>query len=179
MNTNLKQMKERKIILNLCTSLDSYIEGGNGEIDWCLMDQDYGMEEFLNRIDTIFFGRKSYEQLVREMPNAFLDKKKVVFSRTLKNGSNSLKIISNNIEEEVNQIKKAEGKDIWLFGGASLATDMINAKLVDELMISVHPLILGRGKSLFIDIQNRTKLKLIDNKTFSTGLVQLLYKVEK
>ncbi len=172
-------MNKRKIILNLCTSLDSYIEGANGEIDWCFTDQDYGMTEFLNQIDTIFFGRKSYEQLIREMPNAFSDKKKVVFSKSMNSVKSNLKIIRKDIEREVNEILNSDGKDIWLFGGASLTTDMINANLVDELIISVHPLILGNGKPLFIDIKERGKLSLIDTKTFSTGLVQLFYKIEK
>ncbi|WP_437398749.1 dihydrofolate reductase family protein [Flagellimonas lutimaris] len=171
-------MKKRKVILNLCTSLDFYIEGKNGEIDWCFTDQDYGMTEFLNRIDTIFIGRKSYEQLIKEMPNAFADKKKIVFSKTLNSVDKNLTIIKNNFEESVNRITKSEGKDIWLFGGADLTTNMINANLVDKLMISVHPLILGNGKPLFIDIHNRQNLELIDTKTFSSGLVQLLYKME-
>lgn len=172
-------MDKRKIILNLCTSLDFYIEGANGEIDWCLTDQDYAMTAFLNRIDTIFFGRKSYEQLVREMPHAFSDKKKVVFSRTLKSSDTDSIIISDHMENEVHKIIGTSGKDIWLFGGASLITSMLNLNLIDELMISVHPLILGKGKPLFIDIENRKKLHLTDTKTFSTGLVQLYYDVEK
>lgn len=170
-------MNKRKIILNLCTSLDSLIEGENGEIDWCFTDQDYSMTEFLERIDTIFLGRKSYEQLIREMPNAFSDKKKIVFSKTLK-ASSDLRVIRDNIENEVNEITEKPGKDIWLFGGADLTTTFINLNLVSDLMISIHPLILGKGKPLFIDIQNRKKLTLTDTKTFSTGLVQLFYKVE-
>lgn len=172
-------MNRRKIILNLCTSLDAYIEGSNGEIDWCYIDQDYGMTEFLNQIDTIFFGRKSFEQLTREMPDAFSDKKKVVFSKSLHRIDNNVKIIGENFENEVAKITNSEGKDIWLFGGASLTTDMINTNLVDELIISVHPIILGKGKPLFIDILERMKLELIEAKTFSTGLVQLLYRIEK
>ncbi len=172
-------MSQRKIVLNLCTSLDSYIEGHKGEIDWCFTDQDYGMTDFLNRIDTIFFGRKSYEQLVREMPNAFAGKKKVVFSTNMCSDDSNVRIISENFEEEVEKIIKSQGKDIWLFGGANFVTDMINANLVDELMIAIHPLILGNGKPLFIDINNRKKLRLLDNKTFSTGLVQLIYKIDK
>ena len=172
-------MNKRKIILNLCTSLDSYIEGPKGEIDWCFTDQDYGMTEFLNQMDTIFFGRKSYEQLVREMPDAFSNKKKVVFSRTMSSDDPNLKIISENIEEEVQTIINSEGKDIWLFGGASLVSDMLKVNLVDELIISIHPLILGSGKPLFMDILKRTKLTLLDNQTFSTGLVQLHYKIER
>lgn len=170
-------MNKRKIILNLCTSLDSFIEGEHGEIDWCFTDQDYSMTEFLDGIDTIFIGRKSYEQLIREMPNAFSDKKKIVFSKTLKESMDNSKIIGVDIEKEVDEIINEAGKNIWLFGGANLITTFMNLNLIDELMISVHPLILGKGKPLFIDIQNRRKLKLIDSKTFSTGLVQLFYTV--
>ncbi len=172
-------MEQRKIILNLCTSLDAFIEGSNGEIDWCLTDQDYGMTEFLNRIDTIFFGRKSYEQLIEHAPTAFLDKKKVVFSKTIKSEYGNFKVISENIEDEIKQIRQQPGKDIWLFGGGALTSELLKLKLVDELMIAVHPLILGQGKPLFVDIPDRIKLKLTDNKTFSSGLVQLFYAVEK
>lgn len=162
----------------MCTSLDSYIEGKNGEIDWCLTDQDYSMTPFLERIDTIFFGRLSYEQLVREMPNAFADKSSIVFSKTLKNNDLSPRVIDKDIKEEVEKIKAEPGKDIWLFGGASLVTTMMNLNLIDELMISIHPLVLGEGKPLFVDIDSRKKLKLVDSKTFSTGLVQLYYDVK-
>ncbi len=172
-------MKKRKIILNLCTTLDSFIEGANGEIDWCFTDQDYGMTDFLNRIDTIFFGRKSYVQLLEMAPEAFADKERIVFSNTLKNSENGPKIISGNIEEEVKKIINYEGKDIWLFGGASLTTAMINLDLVDELMIAVHPLILGNGKPLFEKIDTPKKLKLTDSITYSTGLVQLFYEIER
>lgn len=172
-------MKKRKIILNLCTTLDSFIEGSNGEIDWCFTDQDYGMTDFLNRIDAIFFGRKSYVQLLEMAPEAFPDKQRIVFSNTLKNSENGLKIISGNIAEEVNKIIHSEGKDIWLFGGASLTTAMINLDLVDELMMAVHPLILGSGKPLFEKIDIQKKLKLTDSKTYSTGLVQLFYEIER
>ena len=172
-------MSKRKIILSLCTSLDSFIEGANGEIDWCFTDQDYCMTDFLDRIDTIFFGRKSYEQLVREMPDAFSDKKKIVFSKTLVNDNGNPKIISDNVEREVIEILNKTGRDIWLFGGANLTTTMLNLNLVDELMISIHPLILGSGKPLFLNIENRKKLKLMDTKSFSTGLVQLYYEIEK
>jgi len=171
-------MSQRKIIINLCTSLDAFIEGANGEIDWCLMDQDYGMTAFLNRIDTIFFGRKSYEQLLTLAPNAFADKNKVVFSTSLKSYKPDV-LISSNMEQTTQEILNSEGKDIWLFGGASLITDMMNSDLVDEMMIAVHPLILGGGKPLFVDIETRKQLKLMDTVTYSTGLVQLIYEVEK
>ncbi len=154
----------RKIILNLCTSLDSVIEEPNGEIDWCFMDQDYSMIEFLNRTDSIFFGRKSYDQLIKEVPNAFPDKVKFVFTKTKNYSSDNLNVIGGDIEKVVKEILNQPGKDIWLFGGASITTTFLNLNLVDELMLSVHPLILGSGKSLFFEIQNRKKLKLTDTK---------------
>lgn len=169
----------RRVIVSLCTSLDSYIEGENGEIDWCLTDQDYSMTEFLNRIDTIFIGRKSYEQLLELAPNAFADKLQIIFSKTIETSIVNTQIISENIEDEVNRIKNAEGKDIWLFGGANLISSLLRLNLVDELMISVHPLILGKGKNLFIDIDKRIPLKYKETKTYSTGLVQLYYDIVK
>lgn len=168
----------RKIILNLATSLDAFIEGAKGEIDWCFTDQDYGMTTFLERVDTIFFGRKSYEQLLTLAPDAFADKEKIVFSSTLKADKN-IRIIRDNLASEVQQILQSKGKDIWLFGGAELITTMLKAGLVDELMIAIHPMILGAGKPLLNGITNRVPLKLINTETFSTGLVQVFYEVLK
>ncbi|MDF1754462.1 MAG: dihydrofolate reductase family protein [Verrucomicrobiales bacterium] len=168
---------KRKIILNLCTTLDSYIEGPNGEYDWCFTDQDYGMTEFLSRVDTIFFGRKSYEQLKSSAPDAFADKRAIVFSRTLKDGENGLKVIGEDLEKEVSELLIQPGKDIWLFGGASLVSTLLKMKVVDELMIAVHPLILGKGKPLFTGVDERIHLKLTDTKTYSSGLVQMFYEV--
>ena len=169
----------RKIIVNLCCSLDSFIEGANGEIDWCFTDQDYGMTDFLDRIDTIIFGRNSYVQLLDMAPDAFKNKRRIVVSKTLQNKKYDAHIISNNIKEEIINLTNQPGKDIWFFGGANLMSSFINLDLIDELMIAVHPLVLGSGKPLFMDIDQLKFLKLIDTKTYSTGLVQLHYKVEK
>ena len=75
------------------------------------------------------------------------------------------------------KIKNQKGKDIWLFGGASLTTSLMNLKLVDELSLAVHPILLGGGKPLFNNIEDRIKLTLVDTKTYSTGLVSLTYNV--
>jgi dihydrofolate reductase len=165
----------RKIVLNLAVSLDGFIEGPNGEFDWCFDDQDYGLEAFFNSIDSIFMGRKSYE-LVKTMGDDLYKGKKIyVFSRTLKEVAPGEELIAANFEEQVTQIKHSAGKDIWLFGGASLISSFITLQLIDEFMLSVHPIILGAGKPLFTDIKDRTLLKLQDAKTYSSGLVQLFY----
>lgn len=167
----------RKVILNLAVSLDGFIEGPKGEYDWCFTDQDYGMSEFLKRIDAIFFGRKSYELLLRMENNPYPKKKNYVFSRTLKSVEGNASLIKGDLEREVTAIKQQHGKDIWLFGGASLTASMLKSTLVDEMMLAVHPILLGKGKPLFSDIGKRITCKLVEAKSYPSGLVQLFYRL--
>lgn len=177
-------IRPRRIILDLAITLDGFIEGKNGEVDWCIMDSEMGFINFLNQIDTILYGRKSYdlwgqftpeiEDTDKEMWELVHSKEKYVFSRTQK-GTDNKAIFINDILEEVNKFKNKPGKDIWLYGGASLITTFINLGLVDEFRLSVHPVILGEGKPLFIDIKQRLNLKVVNTRTFSSGVVQLIY----
>ena len=183
MSNNVKQ---RRIILDLAVTLDGFIEGKNGEVDWCIMDPEMGFINFLNQIDTILYGRKSYDlwgqftpetedsDAEKEIWELVHSKEKYVFSKTQKETDNQAIFINDNILEEVIKLKNKPGKDIWLYGGASLITTFINLGLVDEFRLSVHPVILGEGKPLFIDIKQRLNLKLVDTRTFSSGVVQLI-----
>jgi dihydrofolate reductase len=173
----------RKIILGLAVSLDGFIEGPNGEYDWCFTDQDYGMTDFFKRIDSIFMGRRSYE-LVQKMHggqepanNPYAHIQSYVFSNTLKKADDKTILIGGDIKKQVNEMKKKQGKDIWLFGGANLTASFMNEGLVDELGLAVHPIILGAGKPLFQGIDKRIELILTDTKTYSSGLVSLNYSV--
>lgn len=165
----------RKIILNLAVSLDGFIEGANGEFDWCFVDQDYGMTDFFNRIDTIFIGRKSYELISSMEGSSFPTFKSYVFSNTLDIDNEEITVIKGDIVPQVIEIKNQKGKDIWLFGGSNLLTDFINFNLVDEMQISIHPILLGQGKPLFLNIEGRKKWVLKNVKTYNTGLVQVFY----
>jgi dihydrofolate reductase len=172
----------RKLILQLAVSLDGYIEGPNGEYDWCFMDQDYGMSAFFKRIDSSFMGRKSYELALSINPADIPDHPKLtnyVFSTTLKNVRPGEILINGDIEAEVKRIKDEPGKDIWLFGGASLTSSLLNLGLVDEMSLAIHPILLGRGKPLFSNIMSRIPLKLADTKRYSSGLVTLIYSLEQ
>ena len=171
----------RKVILAVAVSLDGFIEGPNGEYDWCFTDQDYGLKDFFKRIDTIFIGRKTYEMFLgMEGSNSGFPKfKEYIFSTTLSKVKDGATLIKNNTKIEVENIKKEKGKDIWLFGGADLTTSLMNLGLVDELSLAVHPILLGAGKPLFNSIKDRTKLTLVDTKPYSTGLVSLTYNVEQ
>jgi len=171
----------RKVILAVAVSLDGFIEGPNGEYDWCFTDQDYGLKEFFKRIDTIFVGRKTYEMSL-EMEGGgtgFPKFKEYIFSTTLDKVKEGATLIKEDIKTKVEKIKTEKGKDIWLFGGAVLTTSLMNSRLVDELSLAVHPVILGGGKPLFSNIKDRINLTLIDTRTYSTGLVSLTYNLAR
>ena len=165
----------RKIILNVAVSLDGFIEGPNGEYDWCFADDDYGMKEFLANTDAILFGRKSYELYTASFSHMWNDRDHYVFSNTLQSLETGAVLINGDIKIKVEELKQKEGKNIWLFGGASLITSLLNAGLIDEFILSVHPIILGSGKPLFNNIDKRIWLKHTHTKTYKSGLIQNRY----
>ena len=168
----------RKVILGVAVTLDGLIEGPNGEYDWCFTDQDYGMGEFLKSIDTIFYGRKSYEIMAKAEGGlgTFGSNQNYVFSNSL-NEVKDAELLKGDAVEHVRRIKSASGKNIWLFGGAELLSSLLNAGLVDELWLSVHPILLGSGKPLFVNLKSRIKTKLLESKPYETGLVSMRYQV--
>jgi dihydrofolate reductase len=176
----------RKIILDLAVTLDGFIEGPNGEIDWCIMDDDMGFDNFLAGIDTIFYGRVSYDLWGQFQPdnNATLterqiwhevhNKKKYVFSRNPKE-DNQAAFISSDIADKVREIKSQPGKDIWLYGGGNLISTFIALGLIDVYRLSVHPVILGAGRPLFSNVKDRVNLILDEVKSFKSGVILLSY----
>ena len=167
----------REVVLNIAMSLDGFIEGPNGEFDWCFTDQDYGMEEFLGRMDAIFCGRKSYELLMSMGGDTFPEKKKFVFSHSLQKVRKEWTLLIDAEGETIRPILNEDGLDIWLFGGSHLISHMLRLQLVDKLMLAVHPILLGGGKVLFEGTQSGIPLTLVDSKTYNTGLFQLIYKI--
>lgn len=172
----------RKVILQLAVSLDSFIEGPKGEYDWCLTDQVYGMSDFFKQVDTIFLARKSYD-MMKDMPvdhndpfmAQFAGVSQYVFSNTLTelSGTGSYQLVSGDIIPWTKDYKKTPGKDIWLFGGAGLTTTFMEHRLVDELALAVHPVLLGSGKPLFQNLTGRIKLKLLSTNEYDAGLVRM------
>ena len=188
--------KMKKVILDLAVTLDGFIEGPNGEIDWCNMeesDESDGSDfvDFVASIDTIFYGRISYDlwgnfqpgeqasQALKEVYKSITDKTKYVFSTTRKSDNSNAIFIESNILERVMEIKQQPGKDIWLYGGGKLITTFMNLDFVDVYRLAVHPVILGSGKPLFKDLNERVKLKLIDSKASKSGVVLLSYSVKR
>lgn len=180
----------KRIILNLAVSLDGFIEGPNGETDWCVMDDDMNFGAFIESTDTIFYGRVSYDAWGNFEPDentsptekalweGIHSKNKVVFSSQNRTNEKAT-FISSDIAEKVAEIKKRGGKDIWLYGGANLIKTFIHLGLIDIYKISVHPVALGSGKPLFEDLKERVRLKLTDTRVFRSGVVELTYEPEK
>lgn len=180
----------KRIVLNLAVSLDGFIEGENGEIDWCIMDDDMEFGAFLESVDTMFYGRVSYDawgnfqpdettsQAEKEIWESIHSKQKFVFSR--QDGTDEkATYISSDIANKIAGIKKQGGKDIWLYGGANLIKTFISLGLIDVYKISVHPVVLGNGKPLFEDLKERIGVRLIGSKVFKSGVVELTYEPEQ
>lgn len=183
-------MQQRKIILDLAVTLDGFIEGPNGELDWLVKDDKIDFADILNEIldgiDTIFYGRVSYEKWGNYEPPADAEDKlkeayrllnsktKYVFSTT-KTGDGKAIFINSDIKGNVAKILKEPGENIWLYGGGRLITTFINLGLVDEYRLAVHPAIIGEGKPLFEDIRTKVNLKLVEARPSDSGVVLLIY----
>lgn len=179
----------RKIILSLAISFDGYIEGPNGEIDWISFSDEAGqmLNNFIKGIDTILYGRVSYEAWgtyepggeSMEAENSFYNSihrmKKYVFSTTRTEFPGNPIVVQSGIAEAMNELKKQPGKDIWLYGGSSLITTFMNLDLVDKYLIAVYPVVLGAGKPLFKDINHRIPLRLVNVEKYKEGEVLFTY----
>jgi dihydrofolate reductase len=179
----------RRVILSLATSFDGFIEGPNGEIDWLTFDEETGevLGKFLEEIDTVLYGRVSYEAWgnYHPMENSSGFEKdfygklhrmtKYVFSSSKKDFDGNVFVINSDVEETIRELKEKSGKDIWLYGGAGLITTFMNADLIDEFRIAVAPIILGDGMPLFKEINQRVKLNLLDVKASKSGMVEFKY----
>lgn len=168
----------RKVILFIATSIDGYIAGKNNEIDWLFTDGDYGFESFYDSIDTTLSGFNTYKVSLTFESFPYPGKKNFIFSRQHTHSDNNpVTFIKDNPNEFVKILKKQHGKNIWLVGGSQINTLLLNDLLIDEVIISIHPIILGSGIPLFAQTKTRADYKLVSSQHFKSGLVQLHYKL--
>lgn len=166
----------RKLILNIATSLDGYIAGPRGEIDWCLTDQDYGMNEFLVGVDTIVMGRKTWQMIHESGDWSYGDRKIFVIShRHLNAAADPVTFVSEPPGEFLAGLKRQWGRAIWLMGGGQLIHAVARKVLIDEYIISIHPVLLGGGTPCFPPGFNRQRLRLKESRQYDSGLVQVHY----
>ncbi|HEX2983586.1 MAG TPA: dihydrofolate reductase family protein [Ignavibacteriales bacterium] len=171
----------RKIVLYIADSLDGYIAGKDDNISWLFTDQDYGYKEFYASIDTALMGRKTYDEMLKmEGGNFIPDKKVYVFSQKIdKAVYDNYEVIKTNMIEFTRSLLKEPGKDIWLVGGGEIIKVFLENKLIDEIVVSIHPILIGSGIPLFPSGDYWTNLEVTDCIKFDSGLVQIKYNVKK
>lgn len=165
-----------ELVLFIAASLDGLIAGPNGEIDWLFTDQDYGYTPFIEGVDRLVMGRKTHDQLVKFGDWHFGERRAWVFTRW-PNAVSPLPVefVRETPGPFVRELKRQPGKSIWLLGGGQLTAEMLREDLVDRIILTVHPLLLGSGAPLFPNPFPRRDFTLEKSESFSTGLVQLTY----
>jgi dihydrofolate reductase len=187
----------RKVILSVQVSLDGFTAGPNGELDWLVehvvSEEGWNsLNDLVSTVDTALLGRVNYQGFASYWPamatnpsstkndiefSRWLDTTpKLVFSRTLEQVEwKNARLVKENIAEEIRSLKQQEGQDMVILHSASLAQTFMQLGLIDEYRLSVHPVVLGGGILLFKDIKDRMNLKLVEAKTFRSGVVLLSY----
>jgi dihydrofolate reductase len=166
----------RRVKLFIATSLDGYIARADGRIDWLFHDADYGYAAFYDSIDTVVMGRRTYDDVLGFGPYPYPEKAGYVLSHSRPAATaEHVTFVSDSPATLVSRLREAEGKDIWLVGGAGLAAAFLDHDLVDEFIVSVHPIVLGSGIPLFPRQGRELALTLAGVTSFDSGLVQLRY----
>ena len=171
---------QRKVILYIAMSLDGYIATPDNGLEFLSLveeeGQDYSYQDFVNTVDTVIVGRKSYEKVLSMgLDYPHVNKDLYIITRTPRPAVGSTKFYTGNLKELIQNLKSTKGKNIYVDGGAEVANELLNDNLIDEFYISIIPALLGDGISLFKSHRPDLKLKLISSKSFNKGLVQLHY----
>lgn len=173
--------KYRKVILYIAASLDGYIAKPNDDLSFLTIVQqegeDYGYADFVNSVDTVILGRRTYDWVMKQVivfPHA--DKETYVITRTPKASIGNTQFYTGDIKALVMHLKREEGKNIFIDGGSEVVHELLTENLIDEFIISVIPVLVGDGIRLFKDGRRELPLTLISTKQFDKGLVQLHYK---
>ena len=165
----------RQLKLYIATSLDGYIAGPNGELDWLPTegDLDYGYTQFYASVDTTLMGNSTYPITLTVPDFPYSDKTNYVFTRgTPPPATSYVQFISGDIVAFVRSLKKESGKDIWLVGGGQVNTAMLNADLIDSMILTMFPVALGAGIPLFAPGARRSSFKTVGCESYETGVIQ-------
>ena len=184
----------RKLKLQMQLSVDGFVAGPNGEMDWMTWNHDAEILKYITNLtetsDTILLGRKLAEGFIPYWANAakkpndpstpfahyMVDLPKVVFTKTMnKSIWDNTTVASGDVTEEINKLKHSEGKDIVVYGGAGFVSNLIQNNLIDEYHLFINPTIIGNGMAIFKDVEQKLKLKLVKASPFSCGIVVLTY----
>jgi dihydrofolate reductase len=188
----------RNLISFMHISLDGFVGGPNGEMNWIKVDEeifDY-VGKRISETDTALYGRVTYEMMESYWPNAgnepdaskhdiehsawYNKAQKVVLSKVMKGTSlRNTTIISDNLSERINEIKQGAGSEVLVFGSPTATHSLIQQNLIDGYWLFVNPIILGQGIPLFTGIKDKIKLKVLTTRQFTSGVTELNYTVDR
>jgi dihydrofolate reductase len=186
----------RKIISFMHISLDGFVAGPDGEMDWIKIDEEIfdHVGKRISKGDTALYGRVTYQMMENYWPAAgakptatrheiehskwYAGIHKFVLSKTMNDkGLANTTIISENLAKKINEIKQQPGNEILLFGSPTATHSLMQLNLIDGYWLFVNPIILGRGIPLFADIKDKIRLKLVTTRQFTSGVTELDYTV--
>lgn len=195
--THKQQNTMRKIISFMHISLDGFVAGPNGEMNWIKVNEEIfdHVGKRISETDTALYGRVTYQMMENYWPTAgdkpdaskhdiehskwYSKVRKVVLSKTIMNADlNHTQIISDNLSQKIKELKQQPGEDILLFGSPTATHSLMQQNLIDGYWLFVNPIILGQGIPLFVNIKDQTKLKLLNTQQFNCGVTELNYIVE-
>lgn len=184
----------RKLKLQVQMSIDGFVGGMNGELDWMTWNWDDELKDYVikltNSVDTILLGRKMTAGFISHWTNAvsnpknpefeFADKMvnyhKVIFTKTLEKSIwANTELAKGNLMDEITRLKNGSGKDIIVYGGATFVSNLIKSNLIDEYYLFVNPAAIGAGLSIFSKLETRRSLRLLNAKRFDCGITLLNY----
>lgn len=171
----------RRVRYRVAASLDGFIAGPDGEIDWIVPDLTVDFTSLYAGFDTVLLGRRTYELTLQPgAPPWPAGWRIYVFSKTLDPGQQTaVTVVSENIAATVAAIRSEPGRDIWLFGGGNLFASLLAVDLVDQVELAVMPVLLGRGTPLVSPSAPRSRLTLLRSNASPSGIVNLHYEVRR
>ena len=185
----------RKVKLQMQISIDGFVSGENGEMDWMTWNWDDKLKDYVNNltetVDCIILGRVLAQGFIPHWTNVakdennpeietgkkYFETSKVVFTKTLDKSEWDNTVLAKGVlREEIDKLKRIEGKDIIVYGGGSFVSNLIKENLIDEYHFFVNPVILGKGLSIFSRVIDKLNLELIDTFAFECGILVNKYK---
>lgn len=177
----------RKIKLYIAASIDGYIAYPDGGLDWLseypiTPECNYGYNDFYESIDSVIMGGKSYRDILNmDVIYPYKNKKSYIVTRNTNSQTSieDVQFLSENIIETISSLKKQQGKDIWLVGGGVIISMLLDHNLVDEMIITYIPKILGDGIPLFPKIKNESKWQLLNSQSYNNGVLSVEYQIQR
>jgi dihydrofolate reductase len=172
----------RKTVLYIAASLDGYIAAPGDDLSFLSPVQregeDYGYGAFVETVDTVVMGRKTYDWVMGQVPEfPHADKTAYIITRRPRPPIGNTYFYNGSLKDLFHRLKSEPGKNIFIDGGAEIVNELLRDRLIDEIILSVIPVLLGAGTRLFQDGRPGQKLEFIEAKGYESGLLQIRYKL--